>query len=144
MQTNRAGSYPDRIGLLNDFAQVLPGEKKIQLEKRLRAHKEKTGRTIVVVTVETLRDVPVDDYAHNLAVRWDLHDTKKDVVMLLAAKEERFTVHALETEVVKKNPELQKIFREKIVPILNSQGSAAAFFALVEGFLDILELKKGA
>lgn len=61
---------PQPARLVNDFAGVLSGTERQQLESRLRAYMDTTSTQLVVVIVPTTGDVPPGDYAYQVGRSW--------------------------------------------------------------------------
>ena len=85
--------YPAYTGHVNDFAQVLDARTKQQLETILLNFENRTGAQIAVVTVPSLQDRPVEDYANELYRAWGIGakggQNKDKGALLLVAPNDR-------------------------------------------------------
>jgi len=59
-------SVPKLASSVTDLAGVLSGEQRYELEAMLRAHEDTTSNQIVIVTVPTTGEEPIEDYAVRL------------------------------------------------------------------------------
>jgi len=85
--------YPTYVGHVNDFAQVLDAGTKQQLETILNNFENRTGAQIAVVTVPSLQDRPVEEYANELYRAWGIGaksgENKDKGALLLVAPNDR-------------------------------------------------------
>ena len=94
--TTAGAAMPARPdGPVLDAAGIIPDADEAQLDARLRAYNRDTGRAIVVATVPSLDDQPVDVYAQSLAELWDIGgaETEQGVLFLIAPTERRIRIH---------------------------------------------------
>jgi uncharacterized protein len=82
---------PDPPKLVNDLANQLNASEKAQLEQKLVAYNDSTSSQIVIVTVPTLGDYPIADYAFKLGTTWGVGQKGKNngIVLLWAPKERK-------------------------------------------------------
>lgn len=59
-------------GFVNDFANVLTADQKTSLEKTLTDFQKQTTNEISIVTIPTLNDEPIEDYANALYRDWGI------------------------------------------------------------------------
>jgi uncharacterized protein len=64
-------------GFVNDFAGALSSQAKSDLERNIYAFSKETGHEISLVSIQTLKDEPIEDYANTLFREWGIG--KKDV-----------------------------------------------------------------
>lgn len=76
-------------GHINDFAGVLNGQVKSQLEAVAAEVKQKTGAEIAVAIVKSLEGDTVENFANILAERWGVGDEEDRGALLLLAIEDR-------------------------------------------------------
>ena len=82
--------FPKYVGYINDFAGVIPGEYKNNMEIIARELERKTGAAVVVVTVKTTGDMDYNEYANRLYERWGIGKKGVDEgVLILNAVEDR-------------------------------------------------------
>jgi len=82
-QTAGALDVPYLSGRVNDTAQLFDTSASQSLDKTLKAYEEKTGRQFVVLTIPSLDDEPLEDYAIKIARAWNLGRKGRDDGMLL-------------------------------------------------------------
>jgi uncharacterized protein len=75
--------------LVNDFANLLSAEEAQLLEKKLVDFDDSTSNQVSIVTVNTLGDYAVDDYAIRLGRKWGIGSEKDNGILILIAKEEK-------------------------------------------------------
>ncbi|MGI9072151.1 MAG: TPM domain-containing protein [Bryobacteraceae bacterium] len=84
-------SLPKPTGYVSDLAHVLsPGEKE-QLEGFCGKVEQQLGVQFALVTIDTLGDQPIEDFAIQLARKWGVGDRKSNqgVLLLLAIKDHK-------------------------------------------------------
>lgn len=81
---------PRPAGPVLDQANVIPDAEETALDAKLRAYNAATGRAVIVATVNSLDDLPIEDYAQQLSEAWDIGGAKtEEGVLLLVAPGER-------------------------------------------------------
>lgn len=85
---------PDPPRLVNDLANQLNASERAQLEQKLVAYNDSTSSQIVIVTVPTLADYPIADYAFKLGTVWGVGQKGKNngIVLLWAPKERKIFI----------------------------------------------------
>ena len=82
--------FPALTGPVVDQANVIPDDEEARLSQKLVALKSQSQRQLQVVTVASLQDYEISDYANRLFRTWQLGDkSRNDGVMLLVAPAER-------------------------------------------------------
>jgi uncharacterized protein len=94
----RAQDLPPRPNpprLVNDLAHVMQPQEADALEQKLVAYDDSTSSQIAVVTVPTIGDNDLFDYAQKLYQAWGIGRKGKDngVLILVAIKEHRIRIH---------------------------------------------------
>lgn len=83
------GDFPGRPNppmLVNDFAHTLSASQVQQLEQKLEDFEKTTSNQITIVTVKSIGDYEVEQYAVELANRWQIgQKSKNNGVLVLAA-----------------------------------------------------------
>jgi uncharacterized protein len=72
-------------GLVNDFAGVLSSDQKSQLESKLESFRNQTSNEIAIVTIPTLGDTPIEDYANQLFREWGIGSKENNNGILILA-----------------------------------------------------------
>ncbi|MBL7150505.1 TPM domain-containing protein [Candidatus Microgenomates bacterium] len=114
-----AADFPEPVGYVNDFGKMFSSEFGENLEKRLSDFEKETTVEIAIVTIESLADYTVEEYAVRLFEQWKIGKKEKDnSLLLLSAKEERKVRievgYGLEPVIT--DGRAGRIIREKIVP----------------------------
>ena len=85
-----APKFPALTGRVVDGANMLSPAVETNLTGRLAALESQTGRQLVVVTVPSLDDYPIEDYGYQLGRQWGIGDAKADDgVLFIVAPNER-------------------------------------------------------
>ncbi len=86
--------FPAPVGLVNDFADVIPPEYKRSMNDLSRAVLEKTGVAMVVATFPDIGDNPPDDFANRLYQAWGIGKKGEDkgVLLFLAVKQRKIRI----------------------------------------------------
>ncbi len=89
-----AAPEPTNLFYINDFANVLDQDIKDYILDNSNALEEKTSAQVVVVTVKSLEDMNVNDYAINLFRKWGIGSKDKDngLLILLAPNERKVKI----------------------------------------------------
>lgn len=88
------GEFPRPAGAVNDFAGVIGPEEARQIEDLSREVLEKTGASVVVVTVASLEGNEVADYVNGLYQAWGIGKKGEDrgVLIFLALRERKIRI----------------------------------------------------
>lgn len=86
---------PRPTGPIYDGANIIDDGAQQQLDAKLRAYNEATGRAIIVATVPSLDDLDVEAYAQQLAEAWGISgkETENGLLFLVAPSERRMRIH---------------------------------------------------
>lgn len=77
-------------GFVNDYAEMMSGAARQSVEVRLQQFEKETSNEISVVTIESLKDDTIENFAEKLFKEWGIGKEDKDNgVLLLIAKEDR-------------------------------------------------------
>jgi len=89
-----AEEFPKHTGLINDFAGVIPQSEKQKMNILATEVLQKTGTSVVVVTMPTVGDSDVVIYTNELYQAWGIGKKGEDkgVLILLAVKERRIRI----------------------------------------------------
>ncbi|MBK7764019.1 MAG: TPM domain-containing protein [Bacteroidetes bacterium] len=76
--------------LVNDLADMLNEQEETLLEAKLLAFEKESSNEVTIVTVETLGDMEVSEFALELGRKWNIgKKEKKNGVLILASKQDR-------------------------------------------------------
>ena len=85
-----AREVPPLQGRVTDEAALLSPSEARQLEQRLAAYEQATGRQLAVLTVESLQGDPIEDFSIRVVEAWALgREGQDDGLLLLLAEEDR-------------------------------------------------------
>jgi uncharacterized protein len=89
-----AQTFPPLTGRVVDRANVISAATEAQLTTRLADLETKTGAQVVVATVPSLEDHPIEDYGYRLGRAWKIGQAQKNngVVFLVAPNERQVTI----------------------------------------------------
>jgi uncharacterized protein len=83
-------SYPDPVGYVNDFANVIPAEFESKITALAQEVERKTGAQLAVAAVQTVGDEDYRTYANRLFERWKIGQAGEDNgLLVLLIMEER-------------------------------------------------------
>lgn len=87
-------AFPQPTGFVNDYAGVIQAGTKSKLEGSLQALEKKTGVEIAVVTVQSLDERPIEDYAVDLYKTWGIGKKGNDegALILVAPKDRKVRI----------------------------------------------------
>ncbi len=114
-----AADFPSPVGHVNDFGGMFSAEFRENLEKGLSDFEEETTAEIAVVTIESLGDYSVEEYAVRLFEQWQIGKKEKDngILLLLAKEERKIKIEVgYGLEPVVTDGRAGRIIREKIRP----------------------------
>ena len=78
------------LGFVNDYAEILTAEQKINIEEKISAWEKETTNEIAVVTIPSLEGDTIENFAVSLFEDWGIGKEEKDNgVLFLMALEER-------------------------------------------------------
>ena len=82
---------PTKNIYVQDYANVIEADAERQMQIYSRRLAERTGAQIVVVTVDTTGDVPIEQYSLDILRTWGIGDKEKNngVLMLVAVKDRK-------------------------------------------------------
>jgi uncharacterized protein len=88
-------SFPNYVGHVNDFAGIVDDQTEQKLETILTNFENLTGAQIAVVTIQSLNDRPLEEYANDLYRAWGIGaktgEHKDKGALLLVALQDRKT-----------------------------------------------------
>lgn len=114
-----AQEFPKPTGFVNDFAQVLSSETRETLENDLVSFERETTVEIAVVTVKSLGEITIEDYAVRLFEDWQIGKKEKDngILLLVAPNEKKLRIEVgYGLEPILTDAKAGRIIREKITP----------------------------
>lgn len=137
--TSAMAELPPRPdGPVLDAAGIIPDADEAALDAKLRAYNTDTGRAIIVATVPSLDDQPVDAYAQQLAETWDIGgaESEQGVLFLVAPTERKIRIHTARG-VQERLPDVLagRIIRDTITPRFKARDMAGGITAGVDAII---------
>ena len=130
-------------GFVNDFANVLTVDQKVRLETALDTFQKETSNEISIVTITTLNDEPIENYANELFRDWGIGSKKNNngVLVLAVINDRKLRIevgYGLEGAL----PDLltKTIQENEIVPAFKTENYADG---LEKGVLAIMQATQG-
>ena len=85
-----AQTFPALTGRVVDDAKLLSPAQNAELTQKLAALEAQSGRQLVVATIPSLQDYPIEDYGYQLGRKWGIgQEGKDDGAVLIVAPNER-------------------------------------------------------
>ena len=86
--------FPALSGRVVDQAELLDAPTEAELTTKLAALEQQTGDQLVVVTVNSLQDYPIEDYGYRLGRAWGIGQSENDggALLIVAPNERRVRV----------------------------------------------------
>jgi uncharacterized protein len=133
--------FPPLTGRVNDGAGLLSERDQRELEAALARFERETTDQIVVVTVASLRGLPIEDYGYQLGRHWGIGQKGKDNGALLIVAPEKRAVrievgYGLEGELT--DAQSRTIIESRILPRFREGDFAAGIRAGVAAMIDTL------
>lgn len=129
---------PNPPKLVNDLADVLSADQEAALERKLVANDDSTSNQIVVLTIKTLNDYPIEEYALRVFRDWGIGNKEtNNGVLIVAAIEDRKirieTGYGLEGAI----PDItaNQIITNDIVPAFRSENYYEGFDAATNSII---------
>lgn len=94
-----SNSIPLRIGLINDYSNILDQPTKEHLQSTLDKLKQNFGIEFAVVIVDTLENQTLENYSMSLAQQWNFDSkNQKDgkILLLIAVKDQQWRINVTE------------------------------------------------
>jgi len=136
-----AQGFPNPIGYVSDFANILSAQARQGLEQTLRQIEQDTTAEVVVVTVPSLGGTTVEDYAVRLFEQWKIGKKGKDngVLLLIAPQERDMRIEVgYGLEPVITDARASQIIRNQIAPRFREgdyDGGVTAAVKSLEGYV---------
>jgi len=138
-----AQTFPPLTGRVVDTANLLDPATSQQIEQKLAALEQTTGRQVVVATVPSLDSYEISDYGYRLGRSWGIgeKDENNGLVLLVAPNERRLTIRVgYGLEPIFTDALSGRIIRDVITPRFKAGDMAGGINAGVDEIVRILEL----
>lgn len=89
-----AAEFPPLTGRVVDEAGLLSPTERESLTQALAQHEQSTGQQVVVVTLSSLRDRPIEDYGYQLGRHWGIgaKDKNTGALFIIAPRERKLRI----------------------------------------------------
>lgn len=142
-----ASNVPYLTGRVTDNADILSPSMKESLSARLKAHEERTGDQIAVLTIPSLEGENIEDYAQAVFREWKLGQKGKDngILVIVAPNDRRMRIevgYGLEGDLP--DSLAGSIIRNVMTPKFRSGDYNGGVDAGINAILNVLENGKAA
>lgn len=137
----QALTFPAFTGLVVDQANVLPADRKAALEQKLQAFQQKTGKQLVVATVQSLEGDDIQDYGYKLGRAWDvgLKGAGNGTILLIAPNDRKVGIEtASGVSGLLTDAYTSVVINGKILPAFKAGDLPAGIDAGADAIIDIL------
>ena len=141
-----AAAFPKPVGFVNDYAKVMQPAAAQKLEGILRALEKKTGVEVAVVTVTSLDELPIEDYAVDLYKKWGIGKKGVDegVLILVAPNDKRVRIEVgYGLEGALNDAEAGRIIRGGMVPFFKKNDFTRGIVAGTQAVVGVALHEKG-
>ncbi len=114
-----AAAFPQPVGYVNDFADIISSPVEAELETKLENFKASTGDELAVVTLKSLNGDTVENTAVDLFKQWGIGQKDKDngVLFLVASNERKMKIEVgYGLEPVLTDSRAGRIIRDDVTP----------------------------
>jgi uncharacterized protein len=139
-------AFPRPTGFVNDFANVIQAGTKTKLEGLLQAVERKSGYEIAVVTIPSLDERPIEDYAEDLYKTWGIGKKGKDegALILVAPNQKQVRIevgYGLEGAI--NDARAGRIIRDAMIPFFKQGDITKGIVAGTQAVVGIALNEKG-
>ena len=137
--------FPQYQGFVNDFAQKFTPEYKRNLSLILQVFRDKLGVEMVVVTMPSLGDSDIDDYATRLYEKWKIgkKETDEGLLILVAEKERKVRIEVgYGLEGILPDGKVGAILDEYVIPQLRTDNYPQAVRNAIAASAEIIAKEK--
>ena len=125
-------AFPELSGRVVDRADLLGPEAEAQLTEALAALERRTTDQLVIVTIPSLGDRPIEEYARALGNHWGVGQADKDngVLLVIASAERQVRIHVgYGLEPILTNRRAGEILKHDVLPAFREQRMAEGIVA---------------
>jgi len=138
-----AQTFPPLTGRVVDQARLLSSDQAAQLETKLAALERQSGHQMVVATVASLQDQPIEDYGYKLGRAWGLGDKKGNdgLILLIAPTERKVRIEVgYGLEPIVTDALSSVIIQRQILPQFRNGDMAGGIVAGADALIQLLQL----
>jgi uncharacterized protein len=137
-----AVDFPPLSGRVVDQADLLNPEQEQQLTQRLEALQRASSRQLVVATVPSLQDLPIEDYGYQLGRAWGLgqQSANNGIILLVAPTERKVRIEVgYGLEGIVTDALSNQIINRQILPHFRANDYAGGVMAGAEALIQQLQ-----
>ena len=141
-----APAFPAFTGYVVDAAHILPPTTVAALTDKLAAYQKATGGQLIVATVPSLGDVPIEDYGYQLGRAWGVGQKGKNTgaILIVAPTDRKVRIEVgYGLEPILTDALTNVIINEKIVPEFRKGDIGTGVSAGVDAILGQLQADPG-
>ena len=123
-----AQTFPELSGRVVDQAELLSPEQEAALTARLEALETASSRQLVVATVRSLEDHPIEDYGYRLGRHWGIgqREANNGIILLVAPNERKVRIEVgYGLEPIMTDALSHQIIEDRILPRFRDNGDYA-------------------
>lgn len=142
-----AAEVPYLSGRVNDNAEILSAEVRRSLSEKLKAHEDRTGNQVVVLTLPTLEGDSIEEYAVRVFKEWGLGQKGRDngVLVVVASQDRRMRIEVgYGLEPVLTDLQAGRIIRNVMTPRFKAGDYNGGIDAGVQMIITVLEKGEAA
>ena len=137
-----AVDFPPLTGRVVDQANLLDPAQEQQLSQRLEALQRATSRQLVVATVSSLQDMPIEDYGYQLGRAWGIgaRGANNGIILLVAPNEHKVRIEVgYGLEGIVTDALSSQIINEQILPRFRANDFAGGIMAGADALIQQLQ-----
>jgi uncharacterized protein len=137
-----AQTFPPLTGRVVDQANLLDPGQEAELTVRLEELEQQTSRQLVVATVPSLEDYPIEEYGYRLGRHWGIGHGEADngAILLVAPNERRVRIEVgYGLEPILTDALSQMIIQRRILPAFRNNDLAGGVFAGADAVIEQLQ-----
>ena len=137
-----AQTFPELSGRVVDQAQILSPEQEMQLTQKLEAVEQASSRQLVVATIASLEDHPIEDYGYQLGRHWQLGQSEANngMILLVAPTERKVRIEVgYGLEPIMTDALAHQIIQQQILPRFRENDYAGGISAGADAIIAQLQ-----
>ena len=137
-----ARTVPRLTGTVNDYAQLLSPQERASLEAQLQSFEVRTGNQVVLLTVASLEEEPLEDFSIRVAEEWKIgrQGTDNGAILLVAPREKKVRIEVgYGLEGVLTDAECDRIIQRAILPRFREGSFPEGISAGLTGIMQVIQ-----
>ena len=138
----QAQTFPQLTGRIVDQADLLTPDQEYQLTQRLEALERASSRQLVIATVSSLEDYPIEEYGYRLGRHWGIGQSEANngMILLVAPNERKVRIEVgYGLEPIMTDALSHRIIDEQILPRFRDNDYAGGIVAGAEAIMAQLQ-----